>query len=88
MSITGLCLINKQIFVKYIVAGLLAFILFIPHLNIFFYQLGVGGVGIGHGGWLKAPDTQFLIDYLFYLFNYSYIYLILGISIFIISISC
>jgi hypothetical protein len=86
VSITGLCLVNKKILLKYISSGLLAFLLFTPHLSIFFYQLEVGGVGIGTGGWLKAPDLKFLIDYLFYIFNYSFIYLTLGISLFVLSI--
>lgn len=87
VSVTGLFLINKKTVLKYILSGLLAFVLFIPHLNIFFYQLNVGGVGIENGGWLKAPDLQFIIDYLFYLFNYSLIYLTLGISIFAYSVT-
>lgn len=82
VSLTGLCLITKKIALKYISSGIFAFVLFIPHLNIFLYQLQVGGVGIGQGGWLKAPDLQFIINYLFYLFNYSYLYLSLALIIF------
>lgn len=82
VSLTGLCLINKKIAVKYISAGVLALVLYTPHLNIFFYQLNVGGVGIGQGGWLKAPDSQFLFNYFAYLFNYSSIFLSIAAVLF------
>lgn len=71
VSLTGLFFIRKEIIVKYLVAGALSFLLFVPHLDIFFYQLGVGGIGASTGGWLKPPTIEFIPEYISYLFNYN-----------------
>ena len=70
VSITGLFFINKQKLKLYLLGGIAIFVLYIPHLHIFFYQLKVGGVG-GKDGWLAAPEYNFLYEYLKFIFHYS-----------------
>lgn len=66
---------EKKLKYRLLFIPLLAFVLYLPHLPVFFYQLGIGGVG----GWLGKPGFDFLPDYLFQLFNRSWI-LLLGYS--------
>jgi len=51
VGLTGLFLIAKNQWKEYLLAGLLIFVLYIPHLPIFFHQLSIGGIG-GEGNWL------------------------------------
>lgn len=76
---------EKKLKYQLLFIPLLAFVLYLPHLSIFSHQLGVGGVG----GWLGKPGFNFLPDYLFQLFNRSWILLLgylglLGTGIFFI----
>lgn len=71
VGLTGLFFLTKDTWKKYILAGITIFILYIPHLNIFFYQLNKGGLG-GPDGWLGAPDPGWFSGYLKYIFHYSY----------------
>jgi len=70
VGITGLFFMQKKYLLKYIIAGICIFVLYIPHLRIFFYQLHIGGVG-GPNGWLGAPKVSFIPDYLKYVFHFS-----------------
>lgn len=66
VGITGLFYCKKQMRKDYILAGLIIFILYIPHLSILFHQLSLGGLT-----WLSPPTNDFLIKYLYYAFQYS-----------------
>ncbi len=70
--LSGLFFLNRKLVGKYLLAGFLIFILYIPHLPIFFYQLSIGGVE----GWLGKPEPEFLITFIQYLLNYSLLSLI------------
>jgi len=92
VSITGLFFINKQKLKMYFLGGIAIFVLYIPHLHIFFYQLKVGGVG-GKDGWLAAPEYSFIYEYLKFIFHYSkleiiftFIITLAGIALFLKSI--
>ncbi len=80
IGISGIFFIERKKLVFYLVSGVLIFVLYIPHLSIFFTQLGHGGIE----GWLSKPNNSFFIDYLFYACNYSYVVvaLVLGIILF------
>ncbi len=65
--ITGLFYCRRSKMGSYILAGVLIFILYIPHLQIFFTQLGMGGVE----GWLKKPRYDFIFDFIQYIFQFS-----------------
>ena len=77
VGLSGLFIVRKKFIWRYILAGILIFLLYIPHLNIFFYQLGVGGVE----NWLAKPHFTFITDYLFFIFNYSFISLSLAVCL-------
>nr|MDA3866645.1 glycosyltransferase family 39 protein [Salinivirgaceae bacterium] len=77
VGITGVFLIQKKYLKKYLLAGFVVFVLYIPHLKIFFYQLSMGGVE----GWLSKPKNDFLIQFIYYIFNYSPYVIALALSI-------
>lgn len=67
LGTAGLTLIRGRQRLYYIGVALAAGLLFLPHLSITLYQLGVGGVG----GWLGKPGYEFPINYLLHIFNRS-----------------
>ena len=67
MGITGLFFIKKERRNKYVGAGIVAFLLFLPGFIIFWQQLKRGDIG----GWLGKPDFGFLLKYFEYIFHYS-----------------
>lgn len=73
-AVVGVCgvflLRNRKELIVYAIAGISIFILYIPHLQIFFSQLAHGGVG-GEEGWLGKPNASFFFDYLNYLMQFS-----------------
>lgn len=66
----GVFLMPLKLVGKYILAVVPIFILYLPHLPILSYQMGIGGVG-GENGWLGPPRDTFLLEYLSYLFHFS-----------------
>ena len=70
VGFSGLFIIPKHKFKEYIIAGILIFILYTPHLPIFIHQLGVGGIG-GEGNWLSKPEPDFIYTFLYWCFHYS-----------------
>jgi hypothetical protein len=77
VGISGLFIISRRFLLRYILLGLIIFVLYIPHLGIFRDHLETGGVG----GWLSKPDTSFFADYLYYIFNYSTFSVLLALVI-------
>ena len=79
VGISGVFFIKKKYLLKYTLFGIAIFVLYIPHLNIFFYQLSLGGVE----QWLAKPKPDFLIGYVSFVFNYSWILMltVLGIAL-------
>ncbi len=71
VGLSGLFFIRKNQLVPYILSGIAIFILYVPHLDIFFSQLNQGGIG-GVGGWLNKPDPWFLFQFFDWLFHYSF----------------
>ena len=80
VGISGLFFIKKKHLTKYILSGLTIFVLYIPHLSIFFHQLSMGGIE----EWLAKPQDDFILDYLAFAFHYSYLVyaVIIGIIIY------
>lgn len=71
VGLSGLFLINRKFLLRYILAGLAVFILYLPHLEILLYQMGIGGVE----GWLGKPSNDFLWRFIQFMFNYSWWFL-------------
>ena len=69
---TGLFFIRKSELRNYLLAALAAAVLYLPHLQIFLYQFGIGGVG-GEEGWLGEPEPRWILDYLWFALNESII---------------
>lgn len=69
VGISGIFMINRKYLLQYILSGTIIFMLYIPHLGIFMSQLNTGGVG----GWLSPPNSSFFLQYLYYIFNYSFL---------------
>ena len=67
VGLTGLLFVQRGKMVRYLLFSLLIVVLYLPHLSIFMYQLGVGGVE----NWLSKPKNDFIIDYIKYVFSYS-----------------
>ena len=78
VGISGLCFIEKEFLAKYIISGISILIIYIPHLEIFIYQLNVGGVE----EWLGKPPNDFIIKYIQYIFHFSLLPLIIALGIF------
>lgn len=84
VGLSGIFFIDRKRILFYVASGLGIFILYIPHLPIFFYQLKIGGIG-GSEGWLGSPKSDFLWNYIRYSFNFSW--LITGIVLAIVIIA-
>ncbi|MCK4746878.1 MAG: glycosyltransferase family 39 protein, partial [Bacteroidales bacterium] len=67
VGVTGVLFIRKKQILPYIFAGVVIFILYIPHLKIFFFQFREKGVE----GWLGKPDNDFILEYIGYVFHFS-----------------
>ncbi len=67
-GLTGVFLISKTKRISFILSWLVIFMLYLPHLSIFFSQLKQGGIG----GWLSKPRPDFIFDYLAYVFQFSW----------------
>lgn len=78
IGISGFYFLAKKYWWKYCLSGVFIFVLYSPHLSIFFYQLKKGGVA----EWLAPPETDFLWQYFRYIFNYSWFFLFTGIALF------
>ena len=77
--LTGLFFLPKERRKAYWLSGIAAVALFAPTLPIFYQQLFVSG---SIGGWLSAPTTSFLSDFLQYSMNYSMLFMfVVGIII-------
>jgi len=80
IGFTGLFFLKKDNFKLYFLAAAIAVLLFIPHISVTLYHLGVGGLG-----WLSPPDADFIVQFLYYAFNESWI--VLSLIFFLIIIS-
>lgn len=70
LGLTGFFLVKPHNWKFYLASQVLASVLYLPHISIFLYQFGIGGIG-GEKGWLGPPDTDWMGHFLFYAFNSS-----------------
>ena len=68
IGLTGLLFIKKKQLIKYIIINIIVILLFLPHLNIFLLQLERGGLS-----WVSVPKSDYILNYLFFSFNYSWL---------------
>ncbi|MBK7128934.1 MAG: glycosyltransferase family 39 protein [Crocinitomicaceae bacterium] len=77
IGVSGFVFFNRTNWKNYLLATLLAIVLYIPHVPITLHHLSVGGLG-----WLGEPDPLFIFDFIFYAFNQSLL-ILLGVLILI-----
>lgn len=76
VGLSGLFFLNKANIKSYLLACVLIFVLYTPHLSIFFVQLSRGGVE----DWLQKPRPGFILEYGSYMLHYSiYMYALAAI---------
>lgn len=85
IGIFGLFLLDKSKRLLFLACGAAMFLLYIPNLDVFLYQFGVGGLG-GPDGWLGVPKQSAIVDFIFYGLNESFIVVGLVIVAFLFSI--
>lgn len=68
VGISGLFFVRGKFLLRYLLAGLSIILLYLPHVEIFFHQLSMGGVE----QWLNKPTPAFFKDYMRYLFHFSW----------------
>ncbi len=66
VGVTGLIFLKRDTWKWYIGSLAAIIVLFLPHLELFLYQLGNRGLT-----WLGPPDNSFMLDYIRYIFHFS-----------------
>jgi len=80
-GLLGVFFLTKSNFKPYLLACIGAVVLYAPHFSILFAQLKIGGIGAASGGWLNPPENDFILNFIFYLFHYSWLFVITFIGI-------
>lgn len=80
-GIIGLFFTIKTNLKFYLLACISAVILYSPHFPVLLAQLKIGGIGAASGGWLDPPSNDFIIRFIFYVFHFSYLYLLAFIGV-------
>ncbi|MEI7596227.1 MAG: glycosyltransferase family 39 protein [Bacteroidota bacterium] len=82
MGISGLVFMNKSKILPLLITVVASFVVYLPNFKVFYFQMGIGGVG----GWLGKPKNDWIIDFLYFSFNQSLIIAIVALVLFAISI--
>lgn len=85
VGVTGLFFLRGRNLKMYLLAGVAVLLLYLPHLPVFLYQFGIGGVG-GPEGWLGKPKGDWFWKYLEYIFNNSALLILVVLAIVIGSV--
>jgi hypothetical protein len=80
-GLLGLFFLTKTNFKNYVLVCVGAVVLYAPHFPILFAQLKIGGIGAANGGWLNPPENDFIFQFIFYLFHYSWLFVLAFLSI-------
>ena len=80
-GLLGLFFLTKTNLKNYLVVCVGTVVLYAPHFPILIAQLKIGGIGAANGGWLNPPENDFIIQFIFYLFHYSWLFLIACIGV-------
>ncbi|MBA3681266.1 MAG: glycosyltransferase family 39 protein [Bacteroidetes bacterium] len=66
---SGLFFLNKNNSKPYLIALAITIVAYLPHLPVTLYQLSIGGIGIGQGGWLPKPEITAVLEFLQIIFG-------------------
>lgn len=69
VGLTGVVLSKGKTRKWFFLGGLAVFLLYVPHLPIFFAQLHIAGIG----SWLQAPTPIFFWNFISYIFHFSWL---------------
>jgi len=69
VCMSGLFYLSKTTRKPYLLTCILTVSVYLPHLPITLYQLGVGGIGLEQGGWLEKPEWYSVFYFLRLLFG-------------------
>ena len=82
VAATGFFFLKKETWKPYLLSGVIAFLIFLPHIPISIHQFSMGGVG----EWLAKPETDYLWKFILYGFNDSSLVVILIFLLAILSL--
>ncbi len=80
-GLSGLMFLTKANAKYYLLACVGAIIIYAPHFPVLFAQLKIGGIGAASGGWLNPPENDFILNFLFYVFHYSWLFVFVFVSV-------
>ncbi|MBI3502254.1 MAG: glycosyltransferase family 39 protein [Bacteroidetes bacterium] len=83
VAVTGLFFLKRETWKPFLLAGVIALILFLPHLSVSLHQFSKGGVG----EWLAKPEKDFLWKFILYGFNESPFVLISAVIVSLLSLT-
>jgi len=67
VALTGFFVLKKETWKPYLLSGVIAIMIFLPHISISLHQFGMGGIG----DWLAKPGKDFLWKHVLYSLNDS-----------------
>ncbi|MBI4929470.1 MAG: glycosyltransferase family 39 protein [Bacteroidetes bacterium] len=67
VALTGFLFLKKETWKPYLLSGIIAIMIFLPHIPVSLHQFGLGGVG----EWLAKPESDYLWKFILYGFNES-----------------
>ena len=82
VALTGFLFLKKEAWKPYLLSGIIAIIIFLPHVPVSLHQFGMGGVG----EWLAKPESYYLWKFILYGFNDSSLVVIMVAVLFLLSI--
>jgi uncharacterized membrane protein len=82
VAATGLFFVKKETWKQYFLSGVIAIIIFLPHISVSLHQFSMGGVG----EWLAKPERDYLWKFILYGLNDSPLVVVLLAVCFLLSI--
>lgn len=82
VAASGFFFLKKETWKPYLLSGLIAIVVFLPHISVSLYQFGKKGIG----EWLAEPESDFLWKYILYGFNESPLPVIAAAILFVVSV--
>ena len=79
----GLFFQNKKTIIIYLGTCVIAVLLYLPHLSITIFQLGMGGIGHLQDGWLPVPDKWVLFSLIKTVLGTGYVWVLFVLLFFI-----
>jgi hypothetical protein len=75
--LSGFFMIGKEKRWNYLLSGLIALVFYLPHFPVLWFQIKAGGIG----GWLGAPEPDFILDFFYYTTHFSIVFAVLAFVI-------